>query len=406
MFYLWMESIFLSAHSRDGMRSLAALLVVLLAVGSAAGVGAGHSADHRVAPSRSVSEAAPALPAANQSEANATVSETTEMHLSLRENGNAHWNVTERYVLRGDDEVEAFRQLAAAYENGDADLGLSKATFERVIERVNASSDRRMALRGVDRSARVRTNGTVGVLTLSFTWTNFTQVRENQIVLGDAFWIGSETWLPTLNEDQSLVIAVPDDYYISGASPSGGTIYDKGTVLRYEGPQTFERGDFSVTYSPKSTENPGTSRGLIDFSSTWGLVFVVLLFSGGFGAYALSRRRDADPKPVAESDDAAADPSPAASPPADDGDEPAAASEAEQDAPATELLSDEERVLRLLRDNDGRMKQGQIVKETNWSNAKVSQLLSKMDDNDDVDKLRIGRENLITLPDEDVADVE
>ena len=29
-----------------------------------------------------------------------------------------------------------------------------------------------------------------------------------------------------------------------------------------------------------------------------------------------------------------------------------------------------------------------------------------MDDNDDVDKLRIGRENLITLPDEDVTDVD
>ena len=404
MFYLRMESIFLSAHSRDCMRSLAALLVVLLAVSSAAGVGAGHSADHRVGPSQSVSEAAPALAAPNQSEANATVSETTEMHLSLRENGNARWNVTQRYVLRDDDEREAFRQLAAAYENGDADLGLSISTFERVVDRVNASSDRRMALVADSQSARLRNNGTVGVLTLSFTWTNFTRVSGNQIVLGDAFWVGSSTWLPTLNEDQALVIAVPDDYYISGASPSGGTIYDKGTVLRYEGPQTFDRGDFSVTYSPKSTENPGTSTGLIDFSSTWGLVFVVLLFSGGFGAYALSQRRGADPDPVGEADDAAADPSPAASPPAnaDDG----AGSTTDEDAPAVELLSDEERVLRLLRDNDGRMKQVQIVKETNWSNAKVSQLLSKMDDNDDVDKLRIGRENLITLPDEDIADVE
>jgi len=52
------------------------------------------------------------------------------------------------------------------------------------------------------------------------------------------------------------------------------------------------------------------------------------------------------------------------------------------------------------------MKQADIVSETNWSNAKVSQLLSKMNDNDEVDKLRIGRENLITLPDEDVTDFD
>ena len=50
------------------------------------------------------------------------------------------------------------------------------------------------------------------------------------------------------------------------------------------------------------------------------------------------------------------------------------------------------------------MKQGTIVTETGWSNAKVSQLLSAMDDDDRIDKLRIGRENLITLPDEDVTD--
>jgi uncharacterized membrane protein len=50
------------------------------------------------------------------------------------------------------------------------------------------------------------------------------------------------------------------------------------------------------------------------------------------------------------------------------------------------------------------MKQANIVKETNWSNAKVSQLLSSMDEAGRVDKLRIGRENLITLPDEEPGD--
>jgi hypothetical protein len=63
-----------------------------------------------------------------------------------------------------------------------------------------------------------------------------------------------------------------------------------------------------------------------------------------------------------------------------------------------ELLSDEERVERLLRSNGGRMRQADIVTETGWSNAKVSQLLSSMDEADRVDKLRIGRENLISLP--------
>lgn len=46
------------------------------------------------------------------------------------------------------------------------------------------------------------------------------------------------------------------------------------------------------------------------------------------------------------------------------------------------------------------MKQAAIVTETGWSNAKVSQLLSAMAEEGRVEKLRIGRENLISLPDD------
>ncbi|ERG95318.1 hypothetical protein [Haloquadratum walsbyi] len=63
------------------------------------------------------------------------------------------------------------------------------------------------------------------------------------------------------------------------------------------------------------------------------------------------------------------------------------------------LLSDEERVEQLLSRNGGRMRQASIVDKTGWSDAKVSQVLSMMAEDDRVDKLRLGRENLISLPD-------
>lgn len=64
------------------------------------------------------------------------------------------------------------------------------------------------------------------------------------------------------------------------------------------------------------------------------------------------------------------------------------------DGPA---LTDEERVVRLLASNDGRMKQSQIVDETDWSKAKVSRLLSAMEENEEITKLTVGRENIIFL---------
>jgi hypothetical protein len=62
-----------------------------------------------------------------------------------------------------------------------------------------------------------------------------------------------------------------------------------------------------------------------------------------------------------------------------------------------ELMTDEDRVLALLRNNDGRMKQVNIVNETGWSKSKVSMLLSDMDEEGLISKLRVGRENLISI---------
>lgn len=425
------------------MRSSAALLVVtLLVVSSAAGVGASHPADDRVQSSSDLpdsstiysdsltvfsdssaafSDSSTIVSAfettngttANGTASNETVHDETEMYVSLRQNGDAQWNVTARFVLGDEDETAAFQELAKDYENGDSDSGFSAKTFERVVEYAASDSDRQMSVQSVTRSAQLLENQSVGVLSLSFTWTNFTQVEGSQIVMGDVFWVGSETWLPDLTEEQTLVIEGPPGYIITGASPSGGTI-SSGNVLHYKGPQQFNSGDFAVTYSPRSTTTETTTKSttspgvLSDVTGPSAFIILLLLFSlGGVGAYAWSRRNDEEP--VVASDERPPEPAPASQTDGavDTSSDAIVDSNLEQESePDAELLSDEERVLRLLRDNDGRMKQAQIVKETNWSNAKVSQLLSKMDDSEDVDKLRIGRENLISLPDEDVTDTE
>jgi hypothetical protein len=62
-----------------------------------------------------------------------------------------------------------------------------------------------------------------------------------------------------------------------------------------------------------------------------------------------------------------------------------------------ELLADDDRVVRMLREHGGRMKQVKIVEETGWSKSKVSMLLSDMEEDDTISKLRVGRENVISL---------
>lgn len=66
--------------------------------------------------------------------------------------------------------------------------------------------------------------------------------------------------------------------------------------------------------------------------------------------------------------------------------------------PEAPVLTDEERVVGLLESNGGRMRQTRIVERTDWSKSKVSMLLSDMEDDGAVHKLRVGRENIVSLP--------
>lgn len=62
------------------------------------------------------------------------------------------------------------------------------------------------------------------------------------------------------------------------------------------------------------------------------------------------------------------------------------------------FLTNEEQVIRLLESNGGRMRQSQIIEATDWSKSKVSMLLSEMEQEELISKLRVGRENIISRP--------
>jgi len=64
---------------------------------------------------------------------------------------------------------------------------------------------------------------------------------------------------------------------------------------------------------------------------------------------------------------------------------------------AGEVLTDGERVRRLVAANGGRVKQGAIVEGTDWSKSKVSRVLSRMEEDDHLSRTRIGRENVVIL---------
>jgi DNA-binding transcriptional ArsR family regulator len=66
-------------------------------------------------------------------------------------------------------------------------------------------------------------------------------------------------------------------------------------------------------------------------------------------------------------------------------------------AAVEEPRSKEDEIIGILRQHGGRMKQADLVEETDWSKATVSRLLSTLEDDGRVEKIRVGRGNVVQL---------
>jgi hypothetical protein len=341
----------------------------------------------------------------------ATDEPRVEIDVRLASDGDARWSISTRFALNSSNETRAFERLAEEYESGQ-DVGFSASEFRDVARSVADETGRDMAITRVNRTAYVTGNGTnkTGVLALEFTWTEFARVEGDRVVVDDAF---SGGWLDRLSETQVLRLHAPDGYGVDTAVP--GPSLESGTAT-WTGPREFESGQPRVVFLQGLTTTT-TSPGPDDPTDGVQMVLLVLvaLLAGGLLVYWWTQRgSDEDAASAAaeserDTEEAAAtadaeqtEPSPGE---ADGAGSAAVVEEAVDDGVDPDLLSDEERVERLLRQNGGRMKQGDIVSETGWSNAKVSQLLSSMAEEERVEKLRIGRENLITLADGDADDL-
>ena len=299
---------------------------------------------------------------------------STTIAIALDADGDAHVTVTRSLSLASAAEVDAFDQMAEEHVSGE-NPQLSIELFEQAAAGASAVTGRDMAITDVRRTA-TRENRT-GKFALSFTWTNFARVDEDQIVVGDAVRSPGGTWLPRLEAGQELVLTFPEGYAVQSVSRPL-----QNGAIHVEGPATFQPGNPSAMLAgapaPWWTQ-PGPVAA--------GIVALLLLVAGGGYVY----RGRLPPLPGGGQ---------ASEEPADGDPAPDVAVEEAGNAADAPLLSDEERVLRLLEAEGGRMKQVDIVEATDWSNAKVSQLLTEMAEAGQIDKLRIGRENLISLPGE------
>ena len=283
------------------------------------------------------------------------------MTAAVREDGTAEWAVEYRVRLDDDNATRAFESVQADIED-DPDSFTARFAdgMSRTVASAENATGREMELRNVTVSAEKQTFGQeYGVITYRFTWTGFATTDGDRIRAGDAL---SELFL---DDETALEIAYPEGYEVASVQPRPSE--NRSSAVVWRGPTDFGADEPRVEVTP--------ARGGSQLPLLAGVAGVLVAAAGG--AVLLTRRRGggAGAAGVAAADDG-------------------------QEEPPEELLSNEERVIKLLDESGGRIKQQRITEEFDWTDAKTSQVVGSLRDDDAVETFRIGRENVVTLPEE------
>lgn len=296
-----------------------------------------------------------------QTEIGGVTPDTVVMDVEVHENGTATWEVAYRTRLDDPETTAAFESLQSDVENNSTEYSDQFARrMTDTIASAQRATGREMAGENFDVRAETRQfPQRYGIVVYSFRWTSFGTVSDDEIRIGDAL---SGLFL---NEKTRLLLSWPEGYEVTSIRPTPDEDEGRATAAVWTGPMEFASNEPRIVVSPSGT---GTSE--IPWATVAAALGALAFVVGGLAAGRwLYRRRDGD--------------------------------DGRADSPPDNLLSNEERVLRLLERQGGRVKQKAIVDELGWTEAKTSQVVGSLREQGKIESFRLGRENVLALPQEE-----
>lgn len=322
------------------------LVLSLLLAGSL--VGAASGAIAAVTPTAFAAQETPEQPAVDN----------TVTRIELSADGSARWTVTVRTRLETEADAEEYAAFQSRFrENTSRFLDPFERRIRAVVASAAEATGRSMAATDFTAETRIQeVPRRWGIVEYGFTWSGFAAVEGEAVVVGDAFAGGF-----FLARNDTLVVAPPDGYSIAAVEPSPTDRGDR--AVAWTGRKDFADERPLVRAVPVAATGGPTTAPPPD-GPDLGLVAPALLglaVLAGLGIMAYRRRA----------------------------------------VPASAGLTDEERVVGLLADRGGRVPQSTVVEAFGWSTSKTSRLLSRMAEEGRIEKLQIGRENLIRLAEDE-----
>ncbi|NHN59558.1 MULTISPECIES: hypothetical protein [Halorussus] len=333
--------------ARQFATSLAAALCLAAAVGAAVGGASGAAGGG-------------ATVDATQARLQQVTPDTVVLDVRVFENGTAAWQVVYRTRLDDPDTTAAFRSYKADIETNSTRYSRQfVGRMNSTIRSAEQSTGREM--RGTNYSVRAEIREfpqRYGVVAYSFRWHGFAAVSDDRLRVGDSL-----SGL-ILNEKTRLLVKWPEGYEAASVQPKPEMGYEKREhAVIWNGPIEFAGNEPQIVL-----DAPGA--GGLDVpwmplaAATGTLAALAALLGAGWWLYRNGTEHD---------DDGGAD------------------------EPPEDLLSNEERVLRLLERRGGRVKQKAVVDELGWTEAKTSQVVGSLREEGEIESFRLGRENVLAL---------
>lgn len=300
--------------------------------------------------------------------------------IDVQANGSVRWTYVYRRDLASQSEREQF--TAFAEEFNDQDTPEMYANFKQGAQLLTETgmnqTGRQMNASSFTHEAYVSRLDNSGIVEMSFLWSNFSEIDGNQVIVGDVFTGGLY-----IRQNQRIEISWSDEMSVVSASPQpDDQSSNTYTWTASNSSRQFYDSKPKVVLETNNGDTSGYATTADSLPRSWLAGIVVLVLVGLGVVLAFRRGMITISRPFKRHDPAIEQSRPR--------EEVPAISEAD-------LMTDEDRILSLLRDNDGQMKQVKIVEQTGWSKSKVSMLLSEMDEEEIISKIRVGRENIISL---------
>ena len=270
--------------------------------------------------------------------------ETNSIYIKVYEDGSALWNLETRFELKTQEDIDFFNEYMEALDvDKEFTIQRKKESLQNIINTVAYSSGREMNIENISLNYQIvdSINKKYGVVNFKFLWKGFGLKDKDHIIIGDSFKDSSH-----LKEGEVLVIEFPEDYAISSINPEPNE--KRENILFWYGPKILLENEPKIILEKNSLVSSIT---LLIFGAI--AVFII----GGIVAYFILRKNKNIPI----------------------------------------LLSDQEKIISLLKSSGGKSFQNDIVSRSRMSKSKISQIIAEMEKNGLITKQKYGKNNLIIL---------